>query len=349
MPAHLPMTIRQADAQQRLRGALNDWIETPAARVGVMAALADGARLDLPSAPAQPHSLLHLCCQVIVDAQEWKELSSFIRASSPRLETRARDGSTPWISAAASSNPHALRALSVLGANTHAQDGRGLSAIHRLCSMQEADADARPQDCLRILLDDWPACAGLVVHAEAERFAGADIEDPKLWDPEALMAGAPIHFACRGGLWPAARLLMEAGADLDAREPVSGLRPIDLALQKNFESMAVELAATCPSVEADEQGACHLSPLWASLRRGWPKAAQALLSRGACSARALDRSGGSTRMLLDQPADAAAAGPALVFWKGYKAMVADERAMGEALRPGSPERVDKLVRRALRM
>ena len=54
-------------------------------------------------------------------------------------------------------------------------------------------------------------------------------------------------------------------------------------------------------------------------------------------------------MLLDQPADAAAAGPALVFWKGYKAMVADERAMGEALRPGSPERVDKLVRRALRM
>jgi hypothetical protein len=272
MSSFLPMTRHQADAQLSLREALNDWIDRPEARSCVFEALEDGARLDMPGAQNASKSLLHACCDIICSTQEWNDLTLFIQASSANIDTRSRDGSTPWIHAAAAANHHALRALSALGANTRLADDEGLCAIHKLCSIDETHVDSRLESCLDIVLGEWPECSTLVVAEKVDRFAGKDPDEHELWDPEALNIGAPIHFAIRAGQKIALERLVREGADMEQREPITHLRPLDLALQKEHEAMAIALIPFCDSVELDPKLECSLSPLWASLRKGWRRA-----------------------------------------------------------------------------
>jgi ankyrin repeat protein len=108
-------------------------------------------------------------------------------------------------------------------------------------------------------------------------------------------AHTPLLVAARDGHTEIARLLLAAGADVNATEPTFGAVPLHKAVYNGHVDLTV-LIANWPGADVDYQGATNgYTPLHDALWHGYEDCARALLAAGATS----DRRGHDGRTPLD--------------------------------------------------
>ncbi len=91
----------------------------------------------------------------------------------------------------------------------------------------------------------------------------------------------PLLVACREGHVEIARALLEAGADVNAVEPVFGAVPLHKAVY-NGRVDITELLVSCPGINLDYQGATNgYTPLHDALWHGYDDCARVLVQAGA--------------------------------------------------------------------
>jgi ankyrin repeat protein len=94
-------------------------------------------------------------------------------------------------------------------------------------------------------------------------------------------AHTPLLVAARDGHTEIARLLLTAGADVNATEPTFGAVPLHKAVYNGHLDLTV-LIANWPNVDVDHQGATNgYTPLHDALWHGSQDCARALLAAGA--------------------------------------------------------------------
>lgn len=312
---------KQAQLQSQLCDALNDWLDAPSREQPARDAIELGARLDLSARPGGSTTLIESCASVVFSKSGWRFIMQLAEDSAMNPNVANASGSTALHASALCGNAHAIDALIALGANPSLLDGEGLAPIHRACAPTERDEASDFEASLSSLIEAAPN----LINASA---------------PE----GTPLHFACRRAFHTAMPILAQAGADFDARDPSTGLRPIDLALKGANESCAAAVAEHAPSVDIDPTLADAAAPLARALRKGWSKAAISMLSRGANLDGACQNSK-PEQSLWDLRDELAAKGSrADAFWTAYVDMIESERKA----KPIAPERLSRAVRRAFR-
>lgn len=313
---------KQVQLQSQLCDALNDWLDAPSREQPVRDALAMGARLDLSARPGSVSSLIESCASVVFSPSGWRFLTQLAEASKMNPDVANADGTTPLHASALCGNAQAIKALVELGANPALLDRDGLAPIHRACAPTEREESSDFEESLSSLIKAAP----VLVNAKA---------------PD----GTPLHYACRRAFHTAMPILARAGADFEARDPSTGLRPIDLALKGSNESCAAAVAEHAPSVDIDPTLPEAVAPLARALRKGWSKAAIGILSRGAnldgaCQNSKPERSLWSLRDEL-----AAKGSRAETFWTAYAGMIESEKKA----KPIAPERLSRAMSRAFRL
>jgi uncharacterized protein len=108
-------------------------------------------------------------------------------------------------------------------------------------------------------------------------------------------AHTPLLVAARDGHTEIARLLLEAGADVNAVEPTFGAVPLHKAVYNGHVELT-DMIARWPGVDLNFQGATNgYTPLHDALWHGYAECAQAVIDAGA----ALDRVGHDGKTPLD--------------------------------------------------
>jgi ankyrin-2 len=131
--------------------------------------------------------------------------------------------------------------------NANAFDEQGFTPLHRAAALGELEY-------LRMLL------------------ANCAIVD----QPNSVLGGTPLHFACQGGNLEAVRILVEAGADTTACDPL-GRTPVDIAHgMKNAGVVEYLVNHEAPSPSP-------ATALWNALRSGDEEALVNALSAGAAA------------------------------------------------------------------
>ena len=221
------------------------------------------------------------------------------------LEARDEDeGVTPLAYAAGFGRMEVLEFLVARGANVNARDPRGLSALHLTVYTGQLQA-------LRYLLDKGadvkspgPSGMGPLHFAARQRaeIAGLLVERKADVGARDDYGNTALILAVREGAQEVVRVLVDAGADPNAANPLTGDGPLDVALQEGRAGIADYLRSKGAKPRAD-------APKLAQGTVPWPEAAG--LDAGRLRAqRGLDRRRraelgllpGRSRVLLHAPA-----------------------------------------------
>ena len=179
-------------------------------------------------------------------------------------------GETPLMTASRTGSAPALRALLAAGADPHAREH-----AHEQTALMWAAAQGHPE-VVRLLLA-----------------AGARVDDRSLVYPQVVSSSGnadrsgvfevmqggytPLLFAARRGDADSARLLVAAGADVDAAA-ASGTSPLVVAAHSGHGALAAFLLSAGADPGAADAG---YAALHAAVLRGDPPLARALLAHGA--------------------------------------------------------------------
>jgi ankyrin repeat protein len=143
------------------------------------------------------------------------------------VDTALPSGETALLVATRSGNPAAVRALLSRGANANVKE-----SAYGQTPLMLAAAENHPEVC-RLLIQ-----SGARLNE-----ASTVVEPQKLFLSQSYRGGfTPLHYAARQGAIETGRVLLEARADLNAREP-DGISPLVLALfngHYDFAAMLVE-------------------------------------------------------------------------------------------------------------
>ncbi|WP_415238652.1 ankyrin repeat domain-containing protein [Seleniivibrio woodruffii] len=90
----------------------------------------------------------------------------------------------------------------------------------------------------------------------------------------------PLHVACRSGFYDIAKILIEAGADINAIEPTFGAVPLHKATYNGFADIT-QLLCSQAGINMDYQGPSNgYTPLHDALWHGFDKCAEVLVNSG---------------------------------------------------------------------
>jgi ankyrin repeat protein len=202
-------------------------------------------------------------------------------AADPEAARRPLDGTPPLHLALTS--PRGAGLLDLLlarGADVHARDSRGRTALH--VAIEECHEDAARQLIERGAELDLFAAAGL---GQTQRVADLLAEDPRGAMASQADGVTPLFYAAWSGDVDAAARLLDAGALVSPRAKRfwACITPLHVALQRRHRDVTLLLLARGADIDAlgEELGRYWPTPLHVAARWGSQDDVRLLLERGA--------------------------------------------------------------------
>lgn len=169
------------------------------------------------------------------------------------IEAKDSDGKTPLLCAAISSDTLPLKALIDRSANINAKNNKSENILHIIIAANymsksskmliKSDAGKRSNSLLKIALE-----------------SGADV-NVKIIDE----GFTPLHYACYAGYHEALVLLLEHGAEVDAKA-ANGMTPLHIASWKGDQEFVLSLLEH--GADANAEDSFGYTPLRAAITEG---------------------------------------------------------------------------------
>uniref|UniRef100_A0A182QBJ6 Uncharacterized protein n=1 Tax=Anopheles farauti TaxID=69004 RepID=A0A182QBJ6_9DIPT len=132
--------------------------------------------------------------------------------------------------------PKIVRRLLIAGSNQTIRDAEGNTALHLASSRGNVD-------CVKALLA--PLSPNEIAHGAANTKIPQDLE---LWNYDGKTC---VHLAAEAGCIDVVRCLIDAGADINAREGKSGHSPLHISIEQGNEELANFLLDECPCLSLE--------------------------------------------------------------------------------------------------